>query len=73
MQMERLGGGGRGGKQDGALRLTHLTSRWRTHCTAEKHWAKLNIASRDKRFSLRLGNHRCGVGRGPSLVSSDKT
>lgn len=57
----------------GALRLTHLMSSWRTHGTAEKHWAKLNTASRDKRFSLRLGNHRRGVGRGPSLVSSDKT
>ena len=37
---------------------THVMSRWRTHCTVEKHRAKLNPASGDKPFSLRLENHR---------------
>lgn len=57
--------------QGGAQRHTHLMSRWKTHGTVEKHWAKLNTVSRDKPFSLRLEKHRSGVGRGhPGLKNT---
>lgn len=54
-EFDRQGGRAR------AQRHTHLTSTWRSHCTVEKHRAKVNTVSRDKSFSLRLEKHRTGI------------
>lgn len=46
-----------GKERTGDKAVTHLTSKWNTHCREDIHRTKLNTASIDKPFLLRLGNH----------------
>lgn len=50
----------------GSQGYSHLKSKCTSHGRVEKHWVKLNTASRDKSFSLRLENQRDDADRSHS-------